>query len=93
MWARSYSQVLLTLDDQEFFEQQQYFSLAELLYMTSALNRIVFRTYWGVGSSSLRPGVLPKDESGLRSVLTTLLRQLYDREYVFSFRQFRQFHQ
>lgn len=52
--------------------------------MTTALNQTVFRMYWG--PMNARPGVivvsLPKDESGLRTILTTLVKQLYDREYV-----------
>jgi ubiquitin-protein ligase E3 C len=94
LWAKCYSHVLFTLDDQEFFEQQLYFSLDELRHMSRILKKVVFRMYWTTpGRQSAMATREPQKASlssidenvVLRNVLTTLLRQIYDRNARHSF--------
>lgn len=93
LWAKCFSHILLTMDDQEFFEQQQYFSIEEIISLSRLLNKIVFRMYW-TRPPPMFSFVRDKDKkdkersdslSSLRTSLTSLIRQIYDRKYVAPF--------
>jgi hypothetical protein len=72
LFARSYSHLLFTLDDREFFELQEYFKLKELVAMVTILKQLLIKPIAHKGYS------LTAD---LSSTLHTLLEQLYDRKY------------
>jgi len=61
---------LRLLDDEELFEQQQHFSIADLVEMSTLMNRLVFRMVWEK----------PTCSSYLLDPCHSLLMLLYDRD-------------
>jgi len=76
LFAKCYSQLLMVLDDSEFFNSETYLKLSQHEYLVKVLKKIVFRFYWNP--------IKPRDVL-LRDALTMLLQQLYDRNSRHSF--------
>ncbi|KAL6068639.1 HECT-type E3 ubiquitin transferase [Balamuthia mandrillaris] len=78
LFCACYNHLLVTMDDEEFFERETHFRLTEVTEMVGMLKRIVFRMYWSKGGED--PALLKVyQDSFLRKSITAVLRQLYDR--------------
>eukprot|EP01087_Luapelamoeba_hula_P017100 TRINITY_DN5363_c0_g1_i2.p1 TRINITY_DN5363_c0_g1~~TRINITY_DN5363_c0_g1_i2.p1 ORF type:complete len:863 (-),score=106.25 TRINITY_DN5363_c0_g1_i2:130-2718(-) len=70
-----YSNLLVSLDDDEFFKHKP-FTIDEVKSISLALKRIVFRMYWVKGNRDELPVY---QDPILRKSITSVLHQLYDR--------------
>jgi hypothetical protein len=61
------------MDDVEFFEEQKYFKLEELVNMIKILKSALFKMYW--------PSDNNYTNTKLKEPLTNLVQNLYDRKY------------
>lgn len=82
LFCRTYNHLLLVLDDDDFFDRQEPFTIPQLLAITAALNTLVYCSVLAGQEIPKRSGkpVQAHTPSSLLVDATALLRSLYDRD-------------
>lgn len=81
LFCRTYNHLLLVLDDDDFFDRQEPFTIPQLQAITAALNTLVYRSIIRTEAPKWKHDHC--EEAQFPSLLgdaTTLLRSLYDRD-------------
>lgn len=81
LFCRTYNHLLLVLDDDDFFDRQEPFTIPQLQAITAALNTLVYRSIIRAEAPKWKNDSGGEDQfPSLLSDATTLLRSLYDRD-------------